>query len=214
MSEVKLVRDFEYPSNSEKSKRAVIEDTIKEKKAVEQIVKGQVIRQKKTLGQKFSEAFLGDDTKSVGDYILHDVLIPAMKSTLSDMVGGGIEMLLFGERRSHGSSIYRDRDKSYVPYNKISRTRDDREPIRVSRSKIDLDDIIIESRGEAEDVLDNLVELIQTYNVVSVADYYDMVGIESNFTDNKYGWTNLREATVDRVRRGYCIKLPRPKEIN
>lgn len=213
MSEVKLVRDFEYPSNSEKSKRAIIEDTIKEKKAVEQIVKGQVIRQKKTLGQKFSEAFLGDDTRSVGDYILHDVLIPAMKSTLSDMVGGGIEMLLFGERRSRGSSIYRDRDKSYVPYNKISRTRDDREPIRVSRSKIDLDDIIIESRGEAEDVLDNLVELIQTYNVVSVADYYDMVGIESNFTDNKYGWTNLREATVDRVRRGYCIKLPRPKEI-
>lgn len=212
MSETKLVRDFEYPSNSELSKRTVIKEPVKEKK-VEQIVTGTVIRQKKTLGQKFSEAFLGDDTRSVGDYILHDVLIPAMKATLSDMVGGGIEMLLFGERRSR-STIYRDRDRSYVPYNKVSRSiRDDREPVRVNRSRSDLDDIIIETRGEAEDVLSNLVDLIERYDVVSIADYYDMVGIESNFTDNKYGWTNLRDASVERVRRGYCIRLPRPKEI-
>ena len=211
MSETKLVRDFEYPSNSEKSKHIEV-DPIREKK-VDQIVKSPVIRQKKSLGQKFSEAFLGDDTRSVGDYILHDVLIPAAKATLSDMVGGGIEMLLFGERRSRGSTIYRDRDRSYVPYNKLSRSRDDREPIRINRSRSDLDEIIIESRGEAEEVLDNLVELIKEYNVVSVADYYDMVGIESNFTDNKYGWTNLRDATVERGRRGYYIRLPRRKEI-
>ena len=211
MSETKLVRDFEYPSNSEKSKHIEV-DPIREKK-VDQIVKSPVIRQKKSLGQKFSEAFLGDDTRSVGDYILHDVLIPAAKTTLSDMVGGGIEMLLFGERRSRGSTIYRDRDRSYVPYNKLSRSRDDREPIRINRSRSDLDEIIIESRGEAEEVLDNLVELIKEYNVVSVADYYDMVGIESNFTDNKYGWTNLRDATVERGRRGYYIRLPRRKEI-
>lgn len=212
MSETKLVRDFEYPSNSEKSKNIEV-DPIREKK-VDQIVKSPVIRQKKSLGQKFSETFLGDDTRSVGDYILHDVLIPAAKATLSEMVGGGIEMLLFGERRSRGSStIYRDRDRSYVPYNKLSRSRDDREPIRINRSRSDLDDIIIESRGEAEEVLDNLVELIKEYNVVSVADYYDMLGVEANFTDNKYGWTNLRDATVERGRRGYYIRLPRPREI-
>jgi hypothetical protein len=173
-----------------------------------------VIRQKKTIGQKFSETFLGDDTKNVVDYIMQDILIPAMKSTLSDMVGGGIEMLLFGERKSHGgSTIYRDRDRSYVPYNKISRYREDREPLRVNRSKTDLDDIIIETRGEAEDVLSHMVDLIDDYGVASIADYYELLGIESEFTDNKYGWTNLRDASVERVRRGYCIRLPRPKEI-
>lgn len=212
MSEVKLVRDFDYPSNSEKNKR-IPDNQIKEKK-VEQIVTGQVIRQKKTIGQKFSETFLGDDTKNVVDYIIQDILIPAMKSTLSDMVGGGIEMLLFGERKSHGgSTIYRDRDRSYVPYNKISRYREDREPLRVNRSKTDLDDIIIETRGEAEDVLSHMVDLIDDYGVASIADYYELLGIESEFTDNKYGWTKLRDASVERVRRGYCIRLPRPKEI-
>ena len=86
MSETKLVRDFEYPSNSEKSKNIEV-DPIREKK-VDQIVKSPVIRQKKSLGQKFSEAFLGDDTRRVGDDILHDVLIPAAQATLSDAVGG------------------------------------------------------------------------------------------------------------------------------
>lgn len=214
MSEKKLVRDFEYPSNS-KATKTIIEVPVKEKK-IDPIVTGTVIRQKKSLGQKFSESFLGDDTRSVGDYIINDVLIPAFKSTLSDMVGGGIEMLLFGERRSRGgSTIYRDRDRSYIPYNRPQSrySRDDREPIRINRSQMDLDDIIIETRGEAEEVLSNLVDLIENYDVVSVSDYYDLVGIESNFTDNKWGWTNLRDASVERTRKGYCIRLPRPKEI-
>lgn len=220
--ENKLVRNFdeEFPGNSIRKKTEKVVDEIKEKK-VEQIVTGNVIRQKKGLGQKFSETFFGDDTKSVGDYIFHDVLIPALKTTLSDMVGGGIEMLLFGERRrSGGTSIYRDRDRSYVPYNRISRRDDYRgrdtrynTMSRVSRTRHDFDQIIIESRGEAEDVLSHLVDLIEDYGVASVADYYDLVGIESAFTDNKYGWENLRDAYVERVRQGYVVRLPNPKEI-
>ena len=214
MSEKKLVRDFDYPANSKVTK-TIVEVPVKEKK-IAPIVTGTVIRQKKSFGQKLSESFLGDDARSVGEYIINDVLVPAFKSTLSDMVGGGIEMLLFGERRSRGgSTIYRDRDRSYIPYNRLQSrySRDDREPIRLNRSRMDLDDIIIETRGEAEEVLSNLVDLIENYDVVSVSDYYDLVGIESNFTDNKWGWTNLRDASVERTRKGYCIRLPRPKEI-
>ena len=75
-------------------------------------------------------------------------------------LGAGLKCFYLENAGAAGSSIYRDRDKSYYPYNKrLSKTRDDREPIRVNRSKIDLDDIIIESRGEAEEVLDSLVEL-------------------------------------------------------
>lgn len=220
-SEKKLIRNFdeEFPGNSNKVKERQ-DEPIKEKK-VEQIVTGKVIKQKKTLGQKISETFFGDDTRSVSDYLLQDVLIPAMKSTLSDMVGGGIEMLLFGERRrSSGGSIYRDRDRSYVPYNKMSsgNRRDDRRDDRfamtkVARSRHDFDDIILETRGEAEDVLSHMVDLIEDYGVASVADYYDLLGIESAFTDNNYGWTNIRDGSVERVRRGYSIRLPQPKEI-
>jgi hypothetical protein len=215
MDERKLVRTIsEFPGNSDRDK---VTKPIVERKKIEPIVTGKVIKQQKTFGQKLSETFFGDDTRTVGDYILHDILIPAMKSTLSDMVGGGIEMLLFGERRSGKSSIYRDRDRSYVPYNRITRqddrSRDSRSMSRTARSRQDFDEIILESRGEAEDVLSHMVDLIDDYGVVSVGDYYELVGIEASYTDNKYGWTNVRDAFVERVRNGYSIRLPRPREI-
>ena len=67
--------------------------------------------------------------------------------------------------------------------------RDRRDSGNVSRTRTgyDYDDIILESRGEAEDVLERMDELIATYQVVSVADFYDLVGVSGNYTDNKYG---------------------------
>ena len=75
-------------------------------------------------------------------------------------------------------------------------------------------DIIIENRGEAEDVLSRMDELIDQYGLVSVADLYDLVGINGNYTDNKYGWFNIRTASVVRVRDGYMIKLPKAVPLN
>ena len=79
------------------------------------------------------------------------------------------------------------------------------------RSKAD--DLIIASRAEAEQVLDEMYELLDTYKQVTVADFYDMLGISSEFTDNKYGWTNLNGARVIRVRDGYRIDLPREQVL-
>jgi len=46
--------------------------------------------------------------------------------------------------------------------------------------------------------------------MVSVADLYELVGIQGSYTDNKYGWTkNIRNASVVRVRDGYLLKLPK-----
>jgi hypothetical protein len=214
MSERKLVRgdELEFPSNSKKL-------TSTERKKIQPVINSAgVIKKPKTFGQKLSETFFGDDTRNVGDYVIHDILIPALKSTLSDAVGGGIEMLLFGERRS-GSRGYisRDRDRSYIPYNRITRTSrdvvDNRYLNRSARSRHDFDDLIIPTRAEAEDVLFHLADLIADYQIASVADYYELVGIESSYTDQKYGWTNVADAFVERVREGYVIRLPKPREI-
>ena len=217
MAEHKLTRDtddHEFPSNSNKKKERI--DAVKEKN-ITQVVSGKVIKKQRTFGQKLAETFFGDDARSVGDYLLNDILVPAMKSTLSDMVGGGIEMLLFGERKSSTRGrLFRDRDRSYVPYNRMSRRDDvdDRRYIsKAARSRHDFDEIILETRGEAEDVLSHVVDIIDDYGVASVADYYDLLGVEGNFTDNKYGWTNVSDAYITRTRDGYSIRLPRPREI-
>ena len=58
-------------------------------------------------------------------------------------------------------------------------------------------------------------EIIATYGLVSVADFYELVGVPSNYTDNNYGWSNLRNAYVDRLRDGgYIIKLPRAFQLD
>lgn len=56
-------------------------------------------------------------------------------------------------------------------------------------------------------------ELIDTYGNVSVADLYDLVGKSCEYTDQKYGWTNIRNAEPIRVRDGYMLKLPKATPI-
>lgn len=201
-----------YPGNSRKQR----EENIKPKKEkVEKIIRGNVVKKKKSFLRKFTDMFLGPDVPSVSAYILHDVLIPAAKDTLEDLVKGSIEFLLRGEVR--GNRTGRSGSKSYVRYDKVSyrNERDDRrEPSARNRSLHNFDDIVLESRGEAEEVLSTLVDLVEDYDVASIADLYDLVGIESTFVDTKYGWTNLSRAFVSRVRDGYLIDLPQAKLLD
>ena len=58
-------------------------------------------------------------------------------------------------------------------------------------------------------------ELIETYGFVSVADLYDLVGKRCNYTDNNYGWTNIRNANIVRVSGGdYMIKMPKARPLD
>ena len=73
---------------------------------------------------------------------------------------------------------------------------------------------MLDNRGEAEEVLSRMDELIAAYGLVSVADLYDLVGITGDYTDNKYGWTDIRNASVVRVKNGYMIKMPKALPLN
>lgn len=215
--------DSMIPNNSDKVKRG--ERNVTEvRKKLAPVVKGKVIKQKKSMWRRFKESIIGDDTRSVGDYMIHDVLIPAFKSTLSDMVGGGIEMLLFGERRGRPNTV-RDRGRTYVSYGNYYRDRDrDRDRDRhdnnyksiskKSRVRHEFDDIVFETRAEAEDVLAHLVDLTIEYDRASVMDFYELSGIEFYETDDGYGWTNLRDAYTDAIRNGFIICLPPPRPLN
>lgn len=195
----------EYKANSHRVKE---EQKNKEvvKKDIQPVAKAKT--KKKSEVKKFADVFIAEDITSVKDYIVNDVLIPAAKKAISDIITNGIDMILYGEargkdrRRDTGSRV------SYTKYYERDRDRDyDRG--RTRRSVYDYDDIILDTRGEAEDVLNRMDDLIDAYGMVSVADLYDLVGVSGNYTDNKYGWTNLRNAEVRRTRDGYLLKLPK-----
>lgn len=85
---------------------------------------------------------------------------------------------------------------------------------RRGRSTHDFDEIILATRVEAEEVVDRLFDLVGRYESASVSDLYSLVGISGNFTDEKWGWTDLRGAGVERVRNGYLLDLPRPEPLD
>lgn len=193
--------EMDYKPNSHKYK-AEQKEKEREKRA-EKVVSGNVRTKKKSSGRKIADSFIGEDAGNIGSYILNDVLIPSVKKAVVDIVTDGIAMLLGTDKKKSRSG-----SSSYVSYRSYSDDRDDR--YRSSRTRsYSFDDIIFESRGEAEEVLDRMDELIDTYRAVSVADMYDLAGLSCDYTDNKYGWTSLRSADIVRVSGGYMIKLPR-----
>ena len=50
-------------------------------------------------------------------------------------------------------------------------------------------------------------KLINAYGIVSVAELYDLVGRSCNYTDNIYGWTNMRNVERVKVIDGYMLNL-------
>lgn len=196
---------MDYPSNSHKSKELAAEQkTTDERKKIEPVVTAPVKMKKKTGFGKVIGNFIAEDARDIKSYLVSDVIVPTIKKTISDTV----DTILFGGSRKNRSVAGR---VSYRSYYDEPRSRDIREP--VTAVSYSYEDITIDSRGEAEEVLSRLNELIDTYQIASVADLYDLVGLTGNYTDNKYGWTNLSTADVVRVRDGYKIKLPRPCPI-
>lgn len=198
------------PDNSHKGRSEKKEVPAQEEKRAEKVVRGKV-KTKKNEVRKLTDIFISEDVSNVKNYILMDVIVPAVKKAIYDLVVGTLDMSLYGGR---GNGKRPTSDKvSYRDYNGIS-YRDDRSYNRTqTNTGYSYDDIVLETRGEAEAVLSRMDELMETYGIVRVADLYDLVGITGEYTDNNYGWTNIRNADVVRVRDGYKIKMPRALPI-
>lgn len=201
----------DYKPNSHKFREEQHAAEASEKK-VEKVVSGSVKARKKSEIQKFADVFIQEDAQKVKSYILMDVLVPAVKKAISDIVTNGIDMILYGET----GHTKKNSASSKVSYRSYYDKRDDRRSYSSNRTQTgyEYDDIVLDNRGEAEEVLSRMDELVATYGLVSVADFYDLVGITGNYTDNKYGWTDIRSASIVRVRDGYMIKLPRALPLN
>ena len=201
----------EYKPNSYKSKGS---DNKTERKKIKKVVTGVVKTKKKSAGKKVLENFILEDIDSVKSYVISSVVIPAVKDILYDTITSGLSMLLSGDgggsrsgyRGRRSSSEYDSYQQYYKDKNK--RSSKSRTPDRTDRYSND--DVILDSRVEAEEVLEVLNEYIDEFGMVSLLEFYESVGKTSNYTDSKYGWFDLKSASISRTRDGYLIKLPRP----
>lgn len=207
----------EFPSNS-KSPRPQGNDS----KKVESVVTGEVQSRKKGLARRFKDVFIGGDSRSVLQYVIMDVLVPQAKDMITEAASQGFERLIYGESRPtrrFGSGTRPPGPTNYTRYavrgnNPIGRSGSEgRVPTAQPRTQA-LDDILLATRVEAETVVDRMYDLLREYEVVSVSDLYSLIGWSSNYVDQKWGWTDLQGTSVQRVRDGYILNLPKPQSID
>lgn len=211
--------DLNYKSNSHKSKEKKTDYEVDTEKRVEApVVTGDVKRKKRSDIHKFTDIFVSEDVNNVKNYIANDIIIPAAKNIISDVVTNSIDMLLYGEsgRRGRSSSSRISYNASYRNYydRRDDRVRDRDYGYSSPKTGYNYDEIILRSRGEAEEVLDRMTDILEEYGMVRVADLYELVGTTGSYTDNAYGWKDMRDARAERLRGGdYLIKMPRPQRL-
>ena len=74
-------------------------------------------------------------------------------------------------------------------------------------------ELTFDTRKEAEQVLEGMLDLATKYPFVTVEDMYDLAGVNCHYVDSKYGWLyDQIKNTYPRLRYGgsYIIPLPSP----
>lgn len=211
-----------YPNNSSKAKTSP--ESAPEPKVIESVVTSEVTRRKIPLGRRLAETFIGGDARTVGGYVVLEVLVPAARDMIADAFTQGIERMIYGEVKSTSrrTGTRPSGQNGYVSYNRITQSNNRssglgefarREPDRRARANHDFDGIVIATRVEAQEVLKRMFDIIETYDTATVSDLYELVGITPSYTDSHWGWTELPGADIVRVRDGYLLDLPKPQSV-
>lgn len=187
-----------------------------EEKHIEKVITGKVVSKPKSGFKKFIGKFVESDAHSISEHVQNEIIIPTIKDTIVNVVQRSIEIFMYGgsvsprKNNRFGKSLiskvsYEDYYDNRIRQNKV-RSR--------AAQGYDYDDIILESRGDAQLVLDQLDDLIERYGVVSVADLCETVDIPHNFTAQKFGWNNIRNARIQNVHGGWLIKMPKAEPLD
>lgn len=208
--------DFPGNSHTPQPKKEVVP-----KEKIEKVVSGEVIKRNKSLGRKFKDIFFDGQFKAAAKYIVTGVLLPSFKNMVVDATTKGVERMVYGENapRRPPTSIL-DYGRPKISYNTIadrsvrpgrSVMLPDQPPLMNSRR--DVGEIILPNREDAELVLERLNDIIEKYEVASVSDLCELIGLPSTYVDNQWGWTSLGYSGIRQIREGYLLDLPTLKPI-
>lgn len=206
--------NYQYPSNSTKSKTESKPKTTEEKPKFEKVISGNATVKKKGLGSRLKDILFAEDFGTVKNYIWSDVVVPAAKKLLTDVVRDGADMIVYGQKgrsRTTASSGI-----PMVDYNKRFNNNNSVIPSSANNG-FSFDDLSFTRRSDAEEVLNSMRAAVGRFGMVSVMDMYDMAGRTAPFTSDKYGWmgSSLDSAEVSRTYDGnFVIRLPKAMMID
>lgn len=208
---------MDFPDNSYKAKADP--QPVPEEKT-EKVVTGKVTKQKMSLGKQLKKSFFGFDAKSLAEYVIMDVLVPAARDMMFDSLMTGAQKAIYGDRtpsRSFPSArqVFNGggTGNQAIQYHRMSsgnRREEDRPPgiSRRGREAHNIQEVVFELREDAELVLEQLYRIFEKYDVVKLSNLYELVDIKPDWTDEEWGWYSLYGSKIVRVSGGYILDLP------
>lgn len=185
--------------------------TYKQEKRKNLVEKDALARSGKKKENGLMNKFFSEDFYFIKEWLLFDLLIPGIKNTILDM----LSMMFFGEtsersKTNRKNPIRRDY-RSEFDKGRSSRRR--REEYDEDDDKIEYDNIILKRRSDAEDIIREMRKLIRDDGACTIADLLDMVGEDSKFTDNDWGWDDKEDFGIRQVRNGFLIDVCKPRRV-
>lgn len=193
-----------------------VQPVVEKGETLEKIVVKEVVAVKPGIFKRIARILFGDrGLKGVMSDVGKDVISPALKDMFYDALTNGSRRIIYGENtpvvhRNSSNSVkttttnYRDISNKYTSQ-PISRVN--------SRPSLYVTDYAIETKEKAIEVIEALKDYIYKYNLVSVGEYYDLIGVSTSWTDRNYGWRDLSSVTIIRVPDGFVINFPPLEEV-
>lgn len=126
-----------------------------------------------------------------------DAGVKAASSEFSEHGAKAIVNMVFGWPEKHNKVSYEDRHSKFW-----------------ATCNFGINQVSFDSRKEAVNALNRLIDILDQYGTVTVADFYDEAGLKDPYYFNsRYGWKDIGDAYVVKVRSGWSISLPDPIKL-
>jgi len=205
--------ESKYPANSNKS---IAEQMDKPKKEIVPVAQGSI--HKDTLGDKMAKTLFSENTNTVKNYLRDEVFIPAIKNFINDSIINGVQMLLFGSARGGGGRSYYNPNSgsrtNYSSYYVSNSSSGSRSAERVRNGDYSYPLVEVSSRGEADDIIARMGDLIREYGSASVSDLLAFTNLTPRFSDERWGWTDARDLSWSRKGMNYIMDFAPPVRLD
>lgn len=208
-----------YPNNSDAAKENANKNLPAKTEKVEKVIEGNATVKKASLGQRIMDNIFDGSIEDRLTNAVFDIFIPSAKKMFADGVIDLVSTLLTGQpvrnrgQSRGGSTTVRNNP---LPYNSMyDYGGGSRRDVGERSRRITPDEIVVNTRDEAESVCRKLEDLMQLYGYVTVDDFYSTVGVPSQYTDRKWGWKSFGGGypNYEQVPGGYLIVMPRVEPV-
>ena len=168
--------------------------------------------------KKFARSML-NNTDDMGKYLLNDVVVPGLKSTILDVLSRmfynqGFQSSSKNAFNPNSGPVKGQKTKYDNMYSKSKQHRKSHET-RIIYDDIRYDEIVFDDINQAKSFVNELYSRINISEEVSIADIYNIMGRSdlSSYTDNNYGWNSVNAISLVKTPQGWWVKFDEPVRL-